>query len=92
MPMRSFGLYCAVLILVNYAFLILFLPPLVIWQEDHLLAGLHFDLLNAAGKRITNTFALLFTETGVRIGASGSLGQLLLEAPLSGHGSVHGSA
>jgi protein dispatched 1 len=31
LPMRSFGLYCAVLIIVNYALLIIFLPPLIIW-------------------------------------------------------------
>jgi len=36
MPMRSFGLYCAVLIIVNYALLIIFLPPLIIWYEDNL--------------------------------------------------------
>ena len=36
MPMRSFGIYCAVLITVNYILLLLFLPPLIIWYEDNL--------------------------------------------------------
>jgi len=36
LPMRSFGLYCAVLIIVNYGLLIVFLPPLIIWHEDNL--------------------------------------------------------
>ena len=36
MPLASFGIYCAILILINYALIILMMPPIVIWHENYL--------------------------------------------------------
>ena len=36
MPMSSFGIYAAILILVVYAIIVLFFPPLMIFQERYL--------------------------------------------------------
>ena len=33
MPMASFGIYCASLVVVTYVLIIIFLPPIVIWVE-----------------------------------------------------------
>lgn len=37
MPMASFGIYAAILILVVYSVMVLFFPPLVIFYERHLM-------------------------------------------------------
>ena len=36
MPMASFGIYCATLVVVTYGLIILFFPPLMVWVEMYL--------------------------------------------------------
>jgi predicted RND superfamily exporter protein len=36
MPIASFGIYAAVIIIVNYGLVILVLPPIIIWYENTL--------------------------------------------------------
>lgn len=36
MPMRAFGIFAGVIVPVNFLLVVLFMPPALIWYEDHL--------------------------------------------------------